>query len=111
MKKVIVAAILIAVVGGLVLKKTQEHTKNQRAFEEYAYEACADWAPCVERLDAFFGICFVNAYDFSVVPGGDTIRLTSFVECMNTDLARDVFEISTEPGAEAPVPVSDLASD
>jgi hypothetical protein len=56
-------------------------------------------------------MCFVKAYDFSVVPGGDTIRLAGFVDCMNTDLARDVFEISTEPGTEAPVPFSDLPSD
>ena len=94
-----------------MVKKTREHTANQRAFEEYAYEACEDWDPCVQRLDGFFGLCFAKAYDFTVVPGGDTIRLNTFVDCVNTDLAQDVFQISTGSGSDAPVPLSDLPGD
>ena len=107
MKKVIIAAVLVvAAVFWLAHKKAQEHSDIQTALKDYTYSTCDGWGPCVERLDAFFGTCFQESYEFSLQPGGDAIRLRTFVDCVNGESTADVFVVTTEDGAQMPFPVS-----
>jgi hypothetical protein len=102
-----VVTIVLVVVSVFVGKsyldaKMSESDRNHEVTQEFLLKVCGGDAHCRERMD-LFNPCFAGAYRRSPFKGKDRINLDVLIDCMNGDIARDVFVVGE--GTPVPFPV------
>ena len=90
MRAMVLILVVMAAIGYLIHDKLAERDQLYGAANDFFWEYSQGSATRKERLD-LFRPCFGQAYELSLIPGGDRVDLDVLVGCLNGE--NPVFDV------------------